>query len=619
VPQFDTLILPRLHQVQAPARYIGGEPGAILKPWDGARLRAVLCFPDLYEIGMSYFGREVLYQALNARMDILCERAFIPAADMQALMQAQGVPLWALESKRPLKDFDVLGISLTYELAYPSVLLLLQLAGIALCAAEREDAAPIVIGGGQCMGNPGALAPIFDVIVHGEGEEVLLEIADALITARGLPRRERLTALARIPGCYVPQLYDPAGGANGDAVLHPLEPGLPVRIERRVVRDFAQTMSPVDPVQSYLQIPSDKAYLEVLRGCPQGCRFCQAGYVTRPARARPVALLAQAAAKLARNTGLDEVGLLSLSTLDHPQIAALVQAVSAALPPDVGIALPSLRADAMSAALAVAVRRPRETSLTIAVEAGGDALRQALKKNVSSEDVIETMDHLMAAGWHKFKLYFMCGFAGEPPGAMDDIAELIARIFSMAREHGYRRPRMNVSLSVLVPKPHTPLQWQAMERPDVTREKQRRLAGLLKKYGQAVTLRWHDAQRSVIEALLARGGSELAPVIVSAFYAGQTLLDDNFDYDAWLRALEEHGVSLEQQVFRERTLEEPLPWDYMDNAVGKQYLWREWQAYQRGEGGPPCQVECTHCGVGCGSAILVPPQDDTIKVHAEPG
>lgn len=606
MPQFDTLILPRLHQVQAPARYIGGEPGAVLKPWDSVQLHVALCFPDLYEIGMSYYGREVLYQELNSRADILCERAFIPASDMQSVMQAQGMPLWALESKRPLLDFDVLGISLTYELAYPSVLLLLQLAGIALAAAERDETAPLIIGGGQCMGNPAALAPIFDVIVHGEGEEVLLEIADQLLATRGQKRRERLLALARIPGCYVPQLYEPLDQSNGAGRLHPLAAGLPARIERRVVRDFASTMPPVNPIQSYLQLPSDKAYLEVLRGCPQGCRFCQAGYVTRPARARPVAQLAQAAAALARNTGLDEVGLLSLSTLDHPQIAKLVQEVSAALPEGVGIALPSLRADVMSAALAVAVRRPRETSLTIAIEAGGDALRQALKKNVSGADVLETMQHLMAAGWHKFKLYFMCGFAGEPLSAMDEIAGLIARIFAVAREQGHRRPRLNVALSVLVPKPHTPLQWQSMERPEVTREKQRHLAALLKNYGQAVTLRWHDAQRSVIEALLARGGSELAPVIMSAFYAGQALLDDNFDYGVWLKALNEHGVSLEQQVYRERTLEEPLPWDSMDNAVGKQYLWREWQAFLRGEGGPPCQVECTHCGVGCGSAILVP-------------
>jgi radical SAM family uncharacterized protein len=595
-----------LHQVQAPARYIGGEPGAIFKPWNSVRLHAALCFPDLYETGMSYYGREVLYQALNAREDTLCERAFIPAADMQSLMREQGVPLWALESKRPLSGFDMLGISLTFELAYPSVLLLLQLAGIALSAAERDRAAPLVIAGGQCMGNPGPLASVFDLIVHGEGEDVLHEIAEAVIATQGQPRRERHLALARIPGCYAPLLQEPTGASHGDAGSRPLELDLPARIERRVMHGFAQTLPPVNPVQSYLQLPSDKAYLEVLRGCPQGCRFCQAGYVTRPARARPVAMLAQAAVELARNTGLDEIGLLSLSTLDHPQIAELIQEVAAALPADVGIALPSLRADMMSAALAIAVRRPRETSLTIAIEAGNDALRQALKKNVTDADVLATFDHLMAAGWHKFKLYFMCGFAGEPLSAMDDIAGLLARIFSLARERGYRRPRMNISLNVLVPKPHTPLQWQAMERPEAAREKQRRLAGLLSRFGRAVTLHWHDAERSVIEALLARGGSELAPVIASAFRAGQTLLDENFDYSVWLKALEEHGVSLEDQVFRERRLEEPLPWDIMDNGVGKQYLWREWQAYQRGEGGPPCQVECTHCGIGCGSAILAP-------------
>ncbi len=600
---FTQLILPRLHTVQAPARYIGGEPGAVHKPWDSVKLRWALAFPDLYELGMSYFGREVLYQELNSRHDVLCERAFIPAWDMQALMREQAVPLWALESRRALLDFDVIGVSLTFELAYPSALLLLALAQLPLHAADRTEAQPLVIAGGQCMGNPEPVAPFFDVIVHGEGEEAVHEIAAALIELRGRPRRERLLALAQLPGCYVPQFYAPRTTA-GRTQVAAIEPLAPPRIERRMVAGFADTMSPVNPVQSYLQLPSDKAYLEVMRGCPQGCRFCQAGYVTRPARARPVAALAQAAAQLARNTGVNEIGLLSLSTLDHPQVAQLVAEVSAALPANVGIALPSLRADRMSAELALAVRRPRETSLTIAIEAGSAALRQAIKKNVTDADVLATLAHLMAAGWHKFKLYFMCGFAGEELAAMDDIAALVARICDTAREQGQRRPRLNISLSVLVPKPHTPLQWQAMEHPELTREKQHRLAGLLKRYGGSVALRWHEADKSLIEALLARGGRELAPVIEAAYRAGQALLDDNFSFRAWQDALAQCGVSLEDAVHRERTLDEVLPWEHLDNGVAREYLWREWQAFLQGAGGAPCQVECTHCGVGCGSAIL---------------
>lgn len=587
--RFAQLILPRLHTVQAPARYIGGEPGAVCKPWAAASLRWVLAFPDLYELGMSYFGREVLYHELNSRADTLCERAFVPAADMQALMREHDVPLWALESKRPLAQFDVLGVSLTYELAYPTVLLLLELARIPLHAAQRTARHPLVIAGGQCMANPEPVAPFFDVIVHGEGERVVHEITDLLLELRDCPREERLHSLARLPGCYVPQLHAPAG---------------PRRIARRIDERFAATMSPVRPVQSYLKLPSDKAYLEVMRGCPQGCRFCQAGYVTRPARARPVAALAQAAQQLARNTGVNEIGLLSLSTLDHPQVARLVEQVSAALPAGVGLALPSLRADKMSAELALAVRRPRETSLTIAIEAGSDALRQALKKNVTEADVLDTLDHLLAAGWHKFKLYFMCGFAGEQLSAMDDIAALLSRIFEMARLRGHRRPRLNVALSVLVPKPHTPLQWQALERPEATREKQRRLAGLLKRFGGSIDLRWHHAEKSVIEALLARGGRELAPVIESACQAGQVLLDDNFDFRVWQAALARHGVSLEEQVYRQRDVSETLPWEHMDNGVDQRYLWAEWQAFLRGDGGEPCHVACTHCGVGCGAAIL---------------
>lgn len=596
---FEQQIQPRLLEIQKPARYIGAEPGAISKDWTNVGCHFALAFPDVYEIGMSYHGREVLYQRLNARSDTLCERVFLPARDMDALMQENGTPLWSLESKRPVADFDVLGISLTHELAFPSALLLLQLAGLPLRSVERTVCHPLVIAGGQCMCNPEPVAPFFDVVVNGEGEQVLDEFIDLLLEHRDAPRIELLEHIARIPGCYVPQFYKVRGGT-----VAPEIDGVLCRIERRWLNDFASEQIPVKPVQPFIQVPSDKVYIEVMRGCPQGCRFCQAGYITRPARARSVAQIAQAAVELARNTGTDEVGLMSLSTLDHPEIAELVASVKETLSPGIGVALPSLRADAMSAQLAELIRRPRETSLTIAIEGGSDALRCAINKRVSSEDIRSTFRHLVAAGWHKFKLYFMCGFAGEPLEAMDDIAQVVDSIFSIAREQGQRRLKLRISMSVLVPKAHTPLQWQAMEHPEATREKQRRLKYLLKRFGRAVELSWHDVEQAAIEALLSRGGRELAPVVEDATLAGQTLLSDYFDFDVWLELLERHGIDLEQQVYSERRLDQPLPWDHIDRGVEKDYLWREWQAFQHGQSTPPCHEQCTTCGLGCDAPLF---------------
>jgi radical SAM family uncharacterized protein len=607
VSDFDRLIRPQLLTVQKPSSYIGEELGEIRKDWDSVDFRFCYVFPDLYELGMSYHGREIIYQHINARPDSLCERAFVPAKDMQELMRAKGVALWSLENKRPLKDFDAIGISFTYEMAYPSALLVLDLAGIPLRSMDRAEDDPIIIAGGQCMCNPEPIAPFFDVVVNGEGESILDEVLDSLLATRGLPREERLLALVPIEGIYIPRFYEPQYSEDGKFLrTRPNRDGMPLRLKRGYAKDFAMTMPPLYPVQSYIDIPSDKVYLEVMRGCPQGCRFCQAGYITRPARARTVEDLTKAAVELVKRTGADEVALMSLSTLDHPQVYQLVESVKAALPEDVGVALPSLRADRMSAELSVMMRKPRESSLTIAIEAGSDAARRAIRKGVSEEDVLYTFDLLMKAGWHKFKIYFMMGFAGEPLTAMDEIADLVGKIFEMAKTNGHRRPRLTISCSVLIPKPHTPLQWQGMERTEITREKQRRLLDRLKGYGRQCIFKYHDAEEGIIETLLSRGGREIAPLIEEAFQRGQTLLSDNFDLKIWKDICSEWGFDLLTEVHEDKVYEDALPWDHISRGVGKRYLWREWEYYHSGDANPACHVECTSCGIGCAAPVFDP-------------
>ena len=572
--------------VEKPSRYIGGEVNAAKKDPSACRLSVALAFPDAYEVGMSHLGLQILYAILNAHPHICAERVYAPWPDMEARLRANGLALSSLESGAALSEFDLIGFSLQYELSYTNVLTMLELGGVPLRANERRGGDPVVIAGGPCVFNPLPMAPFFDAIVIGEGEEVISEIADVLLQAKqkGLRREGMLERLSEIAGVFVPSVFREG-----------------MKIRKRIIPDLDRWLFPVKPVVPLMNTIHDRITLEIARGCTRGCRFCQAGMVWRPVRERnPSTLLAMAEEAL-KATGYDEITLLSLSSGDYSRIEPLLkELMNRYSERRVALGLPSLRVETLSPALIEQIRKVRKTSFTIAPEAGTRRLRDIINKGNTEEDLIAAARRVYEGGWKAIKLYFMIGLPGEQEEDLEGIADLAHRVMREGRGR-----QVTLGLSTLVPKPHTPFQWVRQIGLEETLAKQGHLKRRVK--NRNISFKWHDARMSLLEGLFSRGDERLADLVESAWRLGARFdgWSDQFRFELWEKALGERGIRLEEHL-RERPPGEPLPWDFVDTGLDREFLLDEYEKSQRGEATPDCRIEgCRHCGVCDGELIAV--------------
>jgi len=587
-----------LHQVAKPARYTGGEWNSIIKDWGKTDIRFALCYPDLYEIGMSNMALPILYHLLNSQPDVLAERVYAPWTDMDAAMRTAGIPLLSLESKRRLKDFDIIGFSLDYELTYTNVLNILHLAQIPVLASERNDSHPIVIAGGSCSLNPEPMSDFIDFFVIGDSEEVLLELVESFRDWKGkkAPKKELLRQVATIPGIYVPSLYRVEYQADGlvKSITPTAAEAKPI-IQRRVVTKLPPPVT--RPVVPYIEVVHDRGAVEIQRGCTRGCRFCQAGIIYRPVRQRPQQEVLQAVGELIANCGYDDISLVSLSTSDYPHIEELVASLSHHYD-NLALSLPSLRIDSFSVRLMDSLPSRRKTGLTFAPEAGSERLRRIINKSTAEDKILETAAAAFARGWRSLKLYFMLGLPTETMEDIEGIIQLVAKVRSAGRRAKGGMPGVRVSLSTFIPKPHTPFQWVAQESEQQLSAKHELLKQGLRRKG--CRLSWQDPEVSLLEAALSRGDRRLGEVIYRAWKLGSTFdaWNERFNYQNWLGAFEQTGLEPSFYAQRERPLDEFLPWAHIDAGVAPAFLKREYQRAIEGRETPDCRYEsCNACGL----------------------
>jgi radical SAM family uncharacterized protein len=585
-----------LHQVTKPARYTGGEWNSITKDWDKTNIKFALCYPDLYEIGMSNMALPILYDRLNCQPDVLAERVYAPWIDMEAAMRRASIPLLSLESKHRLKDFDIIGFSLDYELTYTNVLNILDLAQIPVLASERGDSQPVVIAGGSSALNPEPMSDFIDFFVIGDGEEVVLELLNCFRNwkGKGATKRELLRQVANIPGVYVPSLYRVEYQADGSvkSIAPTVAEAKPV-IQRRVVTKLPPPVT--RPVVPYIEVVHDRGAVEIQRGCARGCRFCQAGIIYRPVRLRPQEEVIGAVGELIANCGYNDISLVSLSTSDYPGIEELVTSLTHNYN-NLTLSLPSLRIDSFSVRLMDSLPR-RKTGLTFAPEAGSERLRQLINKSASEDKIVETAAAAFARGWTGLKLYFMLGLPTETIEDVEGIIHLVDKIRSAGKRAG-GMPRLRVSLSTFIPKPHTPFQWLAQEsEPELNAKHELLKRGLRRKGSQ---LSWQDPKVSRLEAVLSRGDRRLGKVIYRAWRLGSTFdaWNECLGYQNWLRAFDETGLEPEFYARRERPLDELLPWAHIDTGVTPAFLKQEYQRALEGKETPDCRYKsCNACGL----------------------
>ena len=599
-----------LLKISQPARYIGGEVNMVKKDPSKVAVRFAMCFPDVYEIGMSHLGIQILYDMFNRRDDVYCERVYSPWMDLDPIMREQKIPLFAVESQDPIKKFDFLGITIQYEMCYTNILQVLELSQIPLHAEDRTEEDPTVIGGGPCTYNPEPIAPFFDLFYMGEGEVVYFDLIDRYkeIKARGGSRKEFLEQAAQIPGIYVPGFYDVTYKEDGTIeAMTPNNPHAPQTVSKQLVMDMSDTWYPEKPVVPYLRATQDRVVLEIMRGCIRGCRFCQAGMVYRPVRERSLEELKRLARTMLKSTGHEEISLSSLSSSDYTKLEGIVNFLIDEFDgKGVNVSLPSLRIDAFSLDVMSKVQDVKKSSLTFAPEAGSQRLRNVINKGLTEENILNGSAEAFKGGWNRVKLYFMLGLPTETVEDMQGIAELsekVAEVYydTVPKEQRHGKVQVTASTSFFVPKPFTPFQWapmctkeQFLERASIVNH---RMKEMLNK--KSLRYNWHEADVTVLEGVLARGDRKVAAVIEEAYRKGAIYdsWSEYFNNDIWMKAFETCGVDIDFYTTRERSLDEVFPWDFIDAGVTKDFLKREWANAQAETVTPNCRMRCSGCGV----------------------